>query len=216
MADSQSFNRYYIQIKKVWERPTVRKFSEATATLFLIAFFLLAALKPTIETIFTLNKKITDAHETEVAMTNKIANINRAQSLYRQVEPNLPLVDEYFPPEANVQALIDIIGQNLKSSGIDTTGTNYDFSSYYYINATASAVSAAKTSSSKVSSAKNEPNKIAFNLDAKSDYVNIWNFLNNLTQAKRLILFDRISLSKTSSEKAIDFSLDSKVLYEKK
>ena len=206
MADNQSFNRYYIQIKKVWERPTVRKFSEATATLFLIAFFLLAALKPTIETIFTLNKKIADARGTEVVMTKKIADINLAQSLYQQIESDLPLVDEYFPPEAKAQALVNIMGQNVKSSGINTAGMSFDLSSYYYINATASAVAAAK----------NEPNKITFNFGAKSDYENIWNFLNNLTQAKRLILLDRISLSKLGSEKAIDFSLNSKVLYEKK
>ena len=192
-------NRYYISIRKVWETPSVRRFSEATATLFLIAFFLFVALKPTIETIFTLNKKITDARDTEIQMTKKIADINTAMSLFQSIETDLPLLEESIPTAAEANVLIDIINQNLSKNRMDKP--SYDLGSY---------------SLGKDPIKNNETVTYNINISANGSYPNIINFIQNFSNAKRIIAPDNITLSKTKTDNVVNFMINGPVYYEKK
>jgi Tfp pilus assembly protein PilO len=197
--EPQNFNRYYVSVRKVWDKPSVRRFSEATATLFLIAFFLFVALKPTIETIFTLNKKISDARETEAQMTKKIADINTAMSLFQSIEADLPLLEESIPSGAKAEDVIDIINQNLNKTHLDKP--TYSLGSY---------------SLGKDPIKSNEAATYIANVTAGGSYLNIMNFIQNFSDAKRLIVPSNITLGKTKEESVINFVIRGPVYYEKK
>lgn len=193
------FNRYYISLRKVWEKPAVRRFSEVTATLFLIAFFLLVALKPTVETIFTLNKKITDAQQTEAEMTKKIADINTAMALFQSIEADLSLLDESIPSEAEADTLVDVVNQNL-------TKTRMGKSSYV-LGTYSLGKNPVKTAG---------PAKYSVRIISSGNYPNIINFLQNFAASKRIIAPENITISKSRDEKILNFAVDSYTYYEKK
>lgn len=198
-ASPPNFNRYYISIRKVWDKPSVRRFSEATATLFLIAFFLFVALKPTIETIFTLNKKISDARETEAQMTKKIADMNIAMSRFQSIETDLPLLEESIPSGAKAEAVIDMINQNLNKSHMQAP--SYSLGSY---------------SLGKDPVKNSDASTYTTNVSAIGSYPNIMNFIQNYSNAKRLIVPDNITLGKTKEENVVNFVIRGPVYYEKK
>lgn len=192
MEQASSFNRYYVKIIKIWERPTVKRFSAVGATLFLIAFFILVALKPTIETILTLNKKIQDARETETQMTNKINNINSAINTYQQHQADIVLLDEYLPDSPSAEKIIDIINAGLQKSSINKS--NYTLSSFPLIGTNG---------------------KITITIGASNEYPNILNMLSNLYASKRLITLDTLSIFKSKDESTLDFSITGNSYYEK-
>jgi hypothetical protein len=191
--ETKSWNRYFIQIKKVWEKPTVRKFSAATATLMAIAFFLLVALKPTIETIFSLNKKIQDLSEIEQMMTKKIGDINLAINTYQQVQNDLPAIETYYPKNPEAEKVIAILETNSKKSGV--AKPNFTISSYPF---------------------SGGKGLYSFTFSTENSYPNILNFIQNIHDSNRLINIMGFSLGELKDKGNISLSINSDVYYEKR
>lgn len=189
----QSADRYFVRIKKSWDKPEVRTFSAATATLFLIAFFLFIALKPTVETIFLLNKKIADARVTEKLMTEKIQALNIGLSTYSQIESDIPRVDNYLPQEPKVDEIIEILLANFQKSKMASS----DFSIPGY----------------KLEGATEE---LSVKNSGKAPFNNVMLFMQNLLSANRIFSIDNVTLGKSEKENGVDFNFDSKIYYEKK
>lgn len=91
------YRRYYTYIEPVVADPLVRGYFTLVASIFLIAFFLLAALSPTFSTILGLVKKIDDQKKTIAMMDAKINSLVMAQENYALVEPKLSLLDKAIP-----------------------------------------------------------------------------------------------------------------------
>lgn len=195
MEGQQSFNLYYVRIKKVWERPMVKTFSEASATLFLIAFFLLAALKPTIETIFTLTKKIADAQETEMAMSKKIQDLSQAFALYTSLEKDIPAIDTYLPASPNTSGLAHILEQNMSDTSLINSA--FTFSPYFL--------------SGSSSDSKSDMGNLTISLDSQGTYDSTLVFLKNLSEAQRIFQIEGVELNKTNQ--LINFSFSAKTYY---
>lgn len=187
-----TLSRYYVNVKKVWDKPTVKRFSTATATLALVAFFLLVALKPTIETIFTLNKKIADATETEVLMTKKIADIGLAINQYQKIQADLPLLNEYYPKSAEAGKIVEILNQNTKVSGMDTP--SYSFSQYQL---------------------KGGKGQFSISYNSSNTYPSALNFLQNLMDVRRLIVLTGLNISEEKNSSKLNVLINSEAYYEK-
>lgn len=192
METPASFNRYYVTIVKIWERPTVKKFSALTATLFLVAFFTLVALKPTVETIFTLNKKIQDAKDTEIQMTTKIGAINQALTISEKYKEDIGRLNEYLPDSPESGKIIKILNADIKKSQLDDA--DYNLSSF---------------------SVDGANGKITINLNSSNQYQNIFNLITNVFQSKRLIAINSLSILKSKDGSTLDFSLIGNSYYEK-
>jgi len=189
---TNSFSRYYIQVRKIWDKPTVRQFSQMTATLFLIAFFLLFALKPTIETIFELNKKIDDAKITESEMTSKITNLNAAINIFQKISPDLPLLDQYYPSSPQAKQIIDIVNIDAEKTGMQTK--NYSIGEY------------------KESDIKGQ---IAIRFSSSNNYISTMAFVDNLINSKRLIVLDSLNISESKEKGQLEISINGNTFYEK-
>lgn len=192
METPASFNRYYVTIVKIWERPTVKKFSTLAATLFLIAFFILVALKPTVETIFTLNRKIQDAKETETQMTAKIGAINQAINTYEKYKDDIARLNEYLPNSPESGKIINVLNVDIQKSHLD--GAEYNLSSFPI---------------------EGESGKISISINSTSQYQNIFNLMSNLLESKRLIAVSSLTVSKSKDGSTLNFSVGGNSYYEK-
>lgn len=194
MSEQQNtLNRYYINVRKIWEKPTVKRFSTTTATLSLVAFFLLVALKPTIETIFTLNKKIADSREIETQMSKKIADLNLAYSTYQTIQADLPLLDEYYPTDPQAEQVIKILESNSKNSGMEDI--NFTLSAYQFQKGTG---------------------QIGLEYSGANSFLNSFNFLQNLIDARRLIVLTNIRVNTIRDSTKININVGGNIYYEKK
>ena len=96
------FRRYYTALEPILEKPRTRIYTAVIFSFLAISLFGWYAIKPTIQTIITLRKEITEKTALNGQMEQKIASLIEAQNRYQDIQPRLTLLDEAIPnnPEA--------------------------------------------------------------------------------------------------------------------
>ena len=115
-------------IKKQQENRKFIKSVEITATFFLITFFLLFALRPTILTISALKGDIESKKILKEELRKKINQIIVAQDLFSQVQERYQIVNAGLPDRPNYYEAAAIIQQlsEKNSSPTDSVSFNLD------------------------------------------------------------------------------------------
>ena len=67
-----AFGRYQRYIEPITRDPLIRGYFELIATILLISFFLMFAIRPTLNTVFSLRRMISDLTEVDKSLDNKI------------------------------------------------------------------------------------------------------------------------------------------------
>lgn len=139
---AKRYSRYYIYIEPIVSDPFIRGYFGLAASLLLIAFFLIFALSPTINTVLALQKKIGEQRQVIKSLDQKISDIVVAQQNYAQAETLLPTLLETLPDKPNPQTIIAGVLNSASSSGLaisslqfqniplskDLIATNFDLS----------------------------------------------------------------------------------------
>lgn len=96
------YRRYYQSLGPTFQKPAVRAYTAIILSFLVISLFGWYAIRPTMQTIFTLKREIADKTELNKKMEEKISALIEAQAVYQTVEQYLPLVDQALPaiPEA--------------------------------------------------------------------------------------------------------------------
>lgn len=84
-------------VKKQRENESFLNTVELNATIFLIIFFAIFAIRPTVVTISSLVGEIKAKEVEKTQLKNKINQIVRAQDLYSQVQARYYLIDQSLP-----------------------------------------------------------------------------------------------------------------------
>lgn len=106
-----------------------RKFIETVelgATIFLVAFFLLFAIKPTVLVISSLIGEINSKKILTAGMKNKISNVIQAQDSFSQVQQRYLIIDSSLPKLERYSYSANQIIAAARASGIDLTNLNFD------------------------------------------------------------------------------------------
>jgi Tfp pilus assembly protein PilO len=96
------YKRYYQSLEPALQRPATRAYTAIIFSFLVISLFGWYAIRPTMQTIVTLQREISDKTELNKKMEEKISALIEAQAAYQTVEQYLPLVDQALPaiPEA--------------------------------------------------------------------------------------------------------------------
>lgn len=122
---SRRYSRYYIYLEPVVKDPLIRGYFSFVASIILVAFFMIFALSPTVNTILTLQKKIAEQKKLITNMDEKIANLVTAQENYSQIQSSLTSVLLALPLNPSPQAIIS--GVNEFASGSGATVSDLQF-----------------------------------------------------------------------------------------
>lgn len=122
---SRRYSRYYIYLEPVVKDPLIRGYFSFVASVMLIAFFLVFALSPTINTILTLRKKVDEQRQLIANMDQKIANIVTAQENYTQIQSSLPTVQVALPVNPTAQSILAGISESASASGVTVTNLRF-------------------------------------------------------------------------------------------
>lgn len=187
----RSFGRYRRYIEPIARDPLIRGYFEIVATLLLISFFLLFAIRPTLNTVFGLQRKIADLIDVNNRLDSKIQSLITAQSNYAKFEPQLFMLDRALPSRPEVDTMVIDIenivagsGTKLNSLTVARTGLTPD----------------AWTSNLGFETGKRVP--LAVSLNVAGDFVSGQNLLKTLIKAPRIITVNGITFAKIDAKTA--------------
>lgn len=122
---SFQYRRYYNYIQPILADPVIRSYFSLIASFLLVAFLVVFALSPTINTILGLRKKIDDQRAIVAALDQKSSQLLAANEVYAQVQSLVPLLDEALPPEPSPQKIISDVNTVASGSGVILSGLQF-------------------------------------------------------------------------------------------
>lgn len=132
-AQFTTLRQYRKYIEPVIRDPLIRGYFEIIATIALVIFFLVFAIRPTFNTIAELYKKTDELKQVDTDLGKKIKSLILAQSVYAKLEDRLPLLDRGLPIKPQVDSLItdleSVVAKNqveMSSFTITKTGLTPD------------------------------------------------------------------------------------------
>lgn len=83
------YSRYFTYIQPLTKHPVVRTYGTAILTIITLAIFVVFAIKPTVETILVLQKKLEDQRKVLDKINQKAENLSRAKGNFQKLDNNI-------------------------------------------------------------------------------------------------------------------------------
>lgn len=194
--------RYYRYIEPVVRDPLIRGYFEILATILLVAFFLMFAIRPTLKTIAGLLRTIDDLKSVEQALDAKINSLVQAQTNYSRIRPKLGLLDRALPSKPEVDNLVidleDSTARNqVEIAGLSIEGTGLDPEAW-----------------------RQNPNfvemskiPLGFNLSIKSSFPQAELLLSSLVHDPRLLTIQKVSLTSSGENQDLGVGLSGSAFF---
>jgi len=116
--------RYGLDLSRYYKIPAVQSTLSVVLSLFVVAIFILFAIKPTFVTIVKLQKSIEDSAKTLQTLTTKVAALERASTNLESLKPFLPMIEASIPSkEAGYATLTSSVELIAYQSGVALTTT---------------------------------------------------------------------------------------------
>lgn len=197
---SQIYSRYFTYIKPVTKLPIIRTYGSTIFTLLIMVVFIFFAIKPTVETISNLQKKLADSKEVLEKIKQKSNDLSSANQNFESLSSDTKLkISSAIPDTASLKSII----QTLEGSA-----ANHEAS-----------VSALQIQplvlEPEVKNQLGKIEEIKFTFNVEGQYQNLILLLQDLKSSDRLISIDNLSFSKVSDGSALIMSLTGKAYYVK-
>lgn len=196
--ESSRYSRYFTYIKPVTRLPIVKTYGSTIFTLFVMTFFIIYAIKPTIETILVLQKQLSDETEILSQVNLKTRNLSLGKQNYDNLNSTV---------KAKIaRAIPDTLELKTITATLEQTASRHEAS-----------VSALQIEPLKVApEIENSPGNIAeinFIFNVEGDYNKLISLLQDLRLSDRLIAVDSLSLSPSSEGNGLIMSVSGKAFY---
>lgn len=196
---SNIYSRYFTYIKPVTKYPIIKNYAPTIFALLTISILIFFAIKPTVETILILQKKLADSNEVLQKVTQKANNLSLARKNYDNLNQDIKdKISSYIPDTVSLKSLTYNLEQAAKIHEASVSALQIQ-----------PLVIDAKNSDSQVGSLF----EIAFTLNTEGDYQNLIGLLQDLKSSSRLISINSLSFSKSGDSKTLIMSLSGKAYY---
>lgn len=123
------YSRYFTKLKDtIKQNPQVKESIELLLTLLTISFFIVFALRPTVNTVTELISSINAQKEIEEKLETKLANLTKARQSFASVEQRLEVLEQSLPSNPTpdlylrqVEGLVATHDLTLKSFNVGET-----------------------------------------------------------------------------------------------
>ncbi len=195
---SKIYFRYFTFIKPIAKLTIIRTYGSTIFTLIIITIFIFYAIKPTVETILVLQKKLEDSTKVLEKVTLKANNLSLGKQNYENLSPEIKSkIEAAIPNTVNLKTII----QNLEQ-----TAKLHDAS-----------ISALQIQPLVIETQTNNKlgtlTEASFTFNTEGAYENLVSLLQDLKSSARLISIDSLSLSKAGEGVGLIMSLSGKTYY---
>lgn len=195
---SQIYSRYFTYIKPIGKLPIVRTYGSTIFTLVVMVIFILFAIRPTIETILILQKKLADSTAVLEKINQKANDLTIGKQNYDHLDQTIKTaISTAIPDSANLKTLIQTLEQ--------AAGRHEASISALQIQPLVLEV--------KNESGVGKPSDILFTFNVEGAFMNLVALLQDLKTSSRLISIESLSLSKLSEGSGLIMSITGKAFY---
>ncbi|HCM37333.1 MAG: hypothetical protein UV61_C0006G0142 [Candidatus Gottesmanbacteria bacterium GW2011_GWB1_43_11] len=205
------YRNYYRRLKPIFSAPEVQAYTMVTLSLFAITFFGFFAIRPTLKTIATLQRQISDKAQVDQKLEAKINSLIQAQAEYEKIEVDLATIYNFMPEKPEFPSLV----RKLQSLAIDNSATisSIQFSPIVLYNDIITPTGTSAADPVPVAIAQSAI-LLNFNLSFQSDYAHLVTLLDQLTKLERLVTISSAGFSGISSEvTTLTISVQSQAYY---
>lgn len=186
-----STSRYTQDLRRYYRMPAVSTSLTVVLSLFVVAFFVGFALRPTVISIATLKKDIVDSEKTLKTLETKVVNLEKASLELEAIKPFLPTLNKEVPNNgAQLSPLVSTVevlalqtGVQLESESIGSTLLFSRILSPFIPNRTQNIIA------------------LPFTARVIGNYVNVYNFLTRIASLERIIFIESVTIAREANSK---------------
>lgn len=198
----QYWRKRYTEVTPLLKTRKVQAYTMIVLSLFTVSFFGMLAVRPTLETITTLQKQIEDRTLVNQQLEQKINALITAQTEYQKIAGDIPAIYTMLPQQPNVTSLIikleDVaIAQNVSLTNVDFNPVTI-FGNESQI-PTPNASAAAETQD-VLAAESTTVLPIAFSVTFTGGYLELMNIITQLTRMNRIVTIESADIQLTTAE----------------
>lgn len=194
--NTRRFYRYFTYIEPVIKLPFVKTYGKAILTLITLLIFIIFAIKPTIETILVLQKKLDNSKIVLEKLNKKTEDLSVARKNYQNIDSNIKLsIQKAVPASTKLETIISSLEDIAKIH-----------------QATISALQFQPTILEK-DSLTGKTEEISFTYNAEGSFDNLTQMLQDFRKSQRLLSIKSLTLNKVEGKPTILMSITGKGYY---
>lgn len=209
VLQAHRYRRYYQRLEPLFKSVQTQAYTMVILSLFTITFFGIFAIRPTLKTIASLQRKITDNSEVNQKLEDKINSLIQAQEEYQRVESDLPLIFSLLPDKPEFPSLLRRLENLAIDNNATISGIAFDPIVLY---ASGSAIVKPVTTTD----GPQQSTPMFFTLTFSGGYQNLVSLLDQLTKLDRLVTIKTVSLAvagNLESRSTLSVSISSRAYY---
>lgn len=201
---NKRYYRYYTYIQPFLKIPFVKTYGLHILSIITMAVFIVFAIKPTVETILILQKKIADSKEILAKITQKSQNLSLAKENFRNLNlETKSKIQTAVPTNFELGNLIQALEQTTSDNQASMSALQIQ---PLTIDERSTALQNGVLSQSKTLT------EILFTYNVEGSYQNLISVLDQLQTNSRLISLDNLIINK-SDESGLIMSISGKAYY---
>lgn len=184
--------KYSQDLRRYYRMPAVQVSLTLVLSLFVMAIFIVFALRPTIVSIVTLKKTIEESKKTLTQLDTKVSGLQKAASQLETLKPSLPIINTSIPNTSAGLTPLTISVENLASQ----TGVSLDSESL------GSTLLFSRILSPFTPSKAQSVVELPFSVRVSGGYPNVFQFLTGLLSMQRVMMIESITLTREAGPKS--------------
>lgn len=195
---SSFYSRYFTYIKPITKIPVVKDYGPSVFTFVMASILIVFAIKPTVETILVLQKKLSDEDQILQKVTQKVNDLSQGKKNYDNLDPTIK--------EKIIAAIPDNVNLKTVIQSLEQAAQRHEAS-----------ISALQIEPVVIDVKKNPGagtlTEASFVFNTEGSYQSLTALLQDLRGSSRLISIDSLSISKASEGNSLVMSLSGKAYY---
>ncbi len=193
------YSRYFTYIQPVLKSPIVKTYGTYTLTFFTMAIFIIFAIKPTIETIIVLQKKIEDSNLVLEKINKKSEDLSLGKQNYQALDPTIrQKINMAVPDTLSLKTLIQSLEQAANTNQASISALQVQ------------PVTIESKDPNSVSTALGE---IEFTFNIEGSYNTLLTVLKQIQSSTRLISIENLLFNKALDGNILLLSVTGKAYY---
>lgn len=193
-ANYASYKKKLSNIRKYYEKSSVASTLAVVLSLFLVSFFIIVALRPTLVKIAELRKTIEESEKTLAQLETKVQALNRASQVWNEATPYLGYLQTSIPIEPEYRSLYKEIEALALREGV-----------VYKSGSLGSVILSSRLAFPYEPDINMDGLLISYSMNVEGEYIELVDFMRTFITLDRIMSVDSISFNETTDTENSDF-----------
>ncbi|MEK7616600.1 MAG: type 4a pilus biogenesis protein PilO [Patescibacteria group bacterium] len=190
--------RYFTYVKPLVRLPIVRTYGTQIFTILTIIIFIFFAIKPTVETILILQKKLENSNQVLEKLHKKSESLSEGRQNYDNLDPSIKSkIQTAIPDYVELKSVVQALEGAAKINDASISALQIQ----------------PQVLETKLDSQIGILSEVGFTFNVEGSYPNLISILQDLSTSSRLISIDNLSITKAGEDQGLIMSISGKAWY---